>query len=126
MEVKVEIKLKNDGVFEANTSKVCFSIARDKEDLANPLEVFLSALGACLGIYALRYFKLHNIAFKSLKINLSAELSLEPPLRLTNIKARIFTDAHLEPNREVFLRFVSNCPIHNTILHTKEVEISLD
>jgi len=92
----------------------------------NPLEVMLSSLGACIGVYAKNYLTRHAIAFKSLSISVSADLSEDPPARLVNIKALVKTDANLEGKKDVFMKFIHNCPVHNTLLNTKEVAITLE
>ncbi len=91
----------------------------------NPLELFLSSLGSCLGVYAKLYLTRHDINFSELKIDVDAEFSTESPARLIDIKAKVFTDAELGGQEEVFERFVKNCPIHNTILHTDKVDIEI-
>ena len=91
----------------------------------NPLEVFLSALGSCIGVFAKKYLSRHDIGFKELKIEAKAEFTTNPPTRLTNIGVKVSTDADLGSNREVFLRFIKNCPVHNTILHTDQINIEL-
>jgi uncharacterized OsmC-like protein len=91
----------------------------------NPLELFLSSLGSCLGVYAKLYLTRHDINFNELKIDVNAEFSTESPARLIDIKAKVFTDAELGGQEEVFARFVKQCPIHNTILHTDKVDIEV-
>ena len=91
----------------------------------NPLELFLSSLGSCLGVYAKLYMTRHDINFNELKIDVDAEFSTESPARLIDIKAKVFTDAELGGQEEVFARFVKQCPIHNTILHTGKIDIEI-
>jgi uncharacterized OsmC-like protein len=68
---------------------------------------------------------MHAIEFKELEIKAMAEFSQSSPARLVNIKVELHTDADLKDKREVFLRFIHNCPIHNTIVHTKEININI-
>jgi uncharacterized OsmC-like protein len=68
---------------------------------------------------------MHSVGFREIRIQAQADLLQANPLRLVNIKAKVYTDANLEDKREVFLRFIKNCPIHNTIIHTKEIDIDL-
>ncbi|MBU2043655.1 MAG: OsmC family protein [Candidatus Omnitrophica bacterium] len=92
---------------------------------SNPLEALLSALGGCIGIYADKYLARHSIPYTKLKVLVTADFTTESPARLVNIAAKVDTDAQLADKREVFLRFIGNCPIHNTLVNTKEVKVSL-
>ncbi len=91
-----------------------------------PLELFLSSLSGCVGVYAKKYLSRHQIEFRKLIVKASADFTIESPARLVNLKLKVITDAELGDKKEVFLRFIENCPVHNTLLHTKEVEIALE
>ena len=132
MEVKAEVKFLEGDKFDINIpfSNLDLYIDKRKEDHSpsgpNALELFISALGGCIGVYAKSYLTRHHIEFNELGVKVNAELSKNTPLRLVNIKVSVSIDGDLGDNREVFMRFIKNCPIHNTILHTKEVSISLE
>ncbi|MCF7908055.1 MAG: OsmC family protein [Candidatus Omnitrophica bacterium] len=106
--------------------KLQFSKGKESQfGQANFLEVLLSALGGCIGVYANKYLERHAIAFTKLEIMVTGELTTESPARIVDIKVKVDTDAQLGDKKEVFLRFIHNCPVHNTLLNTKEVEIDL-
>jgi uncharacterized OsmC-like protein len=132
MEVKAEVKFLQGDKFDINIpfSNLDLYIDKRKEDHSpsgpNPLELFISALGGCIGVYAKSYLTRHQIEFSELKVNVDAELSKDSPIRLVNIKVKVSTDADLGQNREVFLRFIKNCPIHNTILYAETPSIDLE
>ena len=133
MNVKVEINSKQNGKFTVNclSSNKTFNVDVSKDSVSlegpNPLELFLSALGSCTGVYAEKYLIQHSIEFKNLKIEAAARFSNEPPSRLVDIKLKVSTDAKLDKDaKEIFLRFMKNCPIHNTIINTKEIDINLN
>jgi uncharacterized OsmC-like protein len=129
VEVKVNLKFLENDKFkvECLPSQTHFFIDKKKEDYQpqdpNPLELFLGALCGCVGVFTLNYLRRHYIEFKEIKIELNAKLSSNPPLRLVDIKVKVDTDARLE-DKDTFLRFIKNCPIHNTIIHTQEIGIS--
>ena len=131
MQTKVELQFLSNDKFEIKvyTNEVTLYADKKKEGEpaagANPLELFLSSLAACVGVYALRYLMTHTVAFKELKIAACADFSSDTPARLVNIKVNVHTDADLADKAQIFLRFIKNCPIHNTIIHTQEVEIEL-
>ena len=73
MEQKVEIKFLENDKFEvvAVSSGAKLYADSKKEDYnpsgPNPLELFLSSLGACIGVFAKKYLNRHNLEFKELK-----------------------------------------------------------
>jgi uncharacterized OsmC-like protein len=132
MGVNVEISSKQNGKFAVTclSSNKTFTVDASKDNASlegpNPLEVFLGALGSCTGVYAEKYLVQHSIEFKILKIAAIAEFSQESPARLVDIKLKVSTDAKLDENaKEIFLRFMKNCPIHNTVINTKEISVSI-
>lgn len=132
METRIEVKFIQEDKFQIKTSpsETTLLIDKPKEGYLpqgpNPLELFLSALGGCIGVYAKMYLLRHQIIFKELNIKVAAELSKESPIQLINLRVNVYTDAQLGEKRDIFLRFIKNCPVHNTILNTKEIDISLD
>ena len=131
MRQKVEVKFLGDDRFQINAIGSGTTICVDKISSdhspqgPNPLELFLSSLGACIGVFAKKYLDRHNIEFKELKIETEADFTTVSPMRLTNIEVRVSTDADLGQSREVFLRFIKNCPVHNTVLNTDRIDLKL-
>lgn len=130
MEIRVEIKAEEKDKFLVNFSSsgtsVYVDLGKEKACGPSPLELFLGSLASCVGVYAQRYLTQHSIEFKELKIEANAELSQDSPKRLVNIKIKTHTDAKIEnAEKEVFLRFMKNCPIHNTVIHTENIEIEV-
>jgi len=130
MNIKVEVKFNGNDGFSVRPGNSGTEFYVNKGDnvqasvSCNPLELFISSLGACIGVYSKRYLSNHSIEFNNITIKVSARLSDDSPKRLMDIKADISTDAIVD-REEVFLRFINGCPIHNTIVHTKDVNISL-
>lgn len=89
----------------------------------NPLEVFLSALGSCLAVYTKRYCQGAKIDISGLVIEVESELSQDKPLRFKDIKVKINLNQDIGDKKEPMLRFVRNCPIHNTIASQPNIEI---
>lgn len=88
----------------------------------NPLEIFLSSLGACVAVYAKRYCCSANIDTKGLSVEVESDLNQDAPLRLTPIKVKINLSQDLGPRKSALLNFVKNCPIHNTLKYNSEIE----
>ena len=129
--VKVEVKFLEKDKFEvsADTAGTKFYVDKKHQEYdpsgPNPLEVFLSSLGSCVGVFAKMYLVRHSIAFKELRMEVNAELAHDRPRRLINIKVKVHTDAALEGKREAFMKFIEACPIHSTIINTDKVDIDL-
>lgn len=92
----------------------------------NSLELFLSSLGACIGVFAKRGLERYRIPYNTIFIRASADLFNSPAPELKNIKVKVETDAELADKREVLLRFMKGCPLHNTILNTRHIGIELE
>jgi len=130
MEIKVSVKAEEKDKFIADfyssATKIYVDLNKDNAAGPNPLELFLSSLASCVCVYARKYLIQHSIGFTSLVVEASANLSAEPPTRLVGIRIKAHTDAKLDgPDREVFLRFMKSCPLHNTVIHTENIEIDL-
>ncbi|MDP8216245.1 MAG: OsmC family protein [Candidatus Kaelpia imicola] len=89
------------------------------------MELFLSSLASCLGVFAVKYFKGAKINFNRLNINVKPSLIQEGSTKLDNIVVSLDTDAELADRREALLRFMHRCPIDNTILNTDKIDIVL-
>lgn len=130
--IRVDVNFLGDDKFRVNTysSGVTFYVDKTKENYLptgpNPLELFLSSLASCVGVYSKKYLTRHNVKYNELKIEAEAKLSQAPPSRLVDIQIKVYTDAHLEDKKEVFLKFIKNCTIHNTIIHTEKININLE
>ncbi len=132
MGLEVELSYLEDKKFEAKSSKTGVRCIIDsyKEGYTpqglNSSELFLASIGGCIMYYAHSYLKNAGIKFSSLKIKVSGEWVKQPVLMLRDIKVGISTDAELRDRRQAFLRFVHNCPVHNTIVNTKEIKIEME
>ena len=128
MSLGVEVKLLEDKKFEVNALKSGAKAYMDTKregytpSAPSPSEFFLASLGGCVLYYAWKYLSNARIEFKELSARVSGEWTKEP-LMLKDIKVEIFTDAELGNRREALLRFVHNCPIHNTIINTQQIHI---
>lgn len=133
MALEVEVRYLEDLKFEIKSLKrgAKAYIDSHKEEGYTPQgpnssEYFLASIGGCVMYYSYTYLKNAGIEFKELKIKVSAEWTKEPVLMLKDIKVKIYTDAQLGDRKEAFLRFVHNCPVHNTIVNTQEIKIEME
>lgn len=124
--MKVTVKYLERAKFsaEAGKHKIIIDQPKDKggdDQGLNPLEFFLTSVGACVGVYAKRYAQDSKIDINNLVIEVEAELSSERPFKFSQIKIEI-KGLDLGAKKEAFLNFVKNCPIHNTITSQPKVE----
>ncbi|HDN85730.1 MAG: hypothetical protein DRP68_06060 [Candidatus Omnitrophota bacterium] len=133
MGLEVEINFLKDNKFEIIVPKSGIKAYIDSKSkigdyspcAPNSSELFLASIGGCILYYAKKYFQDIGISFTKLSVRVWGDWS-RVPLQLTDIKVSIFTDAYInEERKNSFLRFVSNCPVHNTIINTKEIKIFL-
>jgi len=90
-----------------------------------PAELFIASLGTCLGVYAVRFCKRHNLPTEELKISLDWAV-VKDPWRIGSIKAEIYYPHDIsETEKKGLLRMAEACFIHETILHKPEVAIEL-
>ena len=132
MALGVEIKYLEGKKFEVRSLKsgvkVCIDSPRQgyiPEGLSSS-ELFLASIGGCIMYYAHTYLTHTNIDFKKLEVMVSGEWQKIPILTIKDIKVKISTDAQLDQRKESFLRFVHNCPVHNTIINTRHIDIGLE
>ena len=127
----VSVDFLNDYNFKVNCDKsgkslFIDSVKEDKSGLGpSPVELFLSSLAGCIGVFAKAYLTRHSISFTKLNIKAKAAVSADSPRRLVNIEVLVDTDADIKDKKDVFLRFIEGCPIHNTVCNGGHINISL-
>jgi uncharacterized OsmC-like protein len=86
-----------------------------------PPEFLLVSLGTCAGFYAAQYLKARFLPADGLEIKVSAEKAKQPA-RLGKMRIEVMLP-ELAPEHEAgVLRAVHACLVHNTLLHTPEIE----
>jgi len=91
-----------------------------------PPELFIVALGACVGVYVVRFAERHDIPLEGLTVEADYETA-EDPRRIGSIKVKVkLPQPPPEKYREALLRSARQCMVHNTITHCPQVDISLE
>lgn len=123
---KVEVKNRGDSKFYAKSEHGEFVIDSDAKEAVAPLDVFLAALGSCMGGYIRRYAKNTNIPIDLFTITLEAELSKGTPTSFKDINVSIDLKGSVEDMKKHSLeQFVQNCPTHSTIKGNPNINISI-
>ena len=128
--MEVRVKYEDGTKFTAEARTHQFNIDQPKEKGGSdsgmkPLEVFLASLGSCIPVYAKKYCKDTNVDTSGLSVEVDAELGPDRPFMLKDIKIKIILNKDLGPRKESLLKFVKNCPIHNTIMGNPNIEITI-
>ena len=90
-----------------------------------PAELFIASLGNCIGVYAVRFCKRHNLPTEGLKVLLDWNV-VKDPVRIGSIKAEIHYPHDIpEAEKKGLLRMAEACFVHETILHKPEIVIEL-
>jgi uncharacterized OsmC-like protein len=90
-----------------------------------PPEFLLASLGTCAGYYAAEYLKTRGVAADGLAVRVEAEKSAKPA-RLSSFHIDVTTPRLDARHQEGVLRAVKTCLVHNTLLHTPEIAVSIN
>ncbi len=128
--MRIQIKYQDGVKFLAQARNHQFAIDRPKERGGsntgmNSLEVFLSSLGGCISFYVRKYCQDVNIDSKGLVVDVESELSQERPFRFKDIRVKISLEQDIGGRKWALLKFVKNCPIHNTLSGQVNIEIEV-
>lgn len=91
-----------------------------------PPQLFISALGACAGVYAADYCDSQGIDYRGMRITLDWDVH-ERPRRIGNVRVHIaMPNGSLTPAQiEGIRRSVGECLLHNTLAHRPGFEIDV-
>ena len=91
-----------------------------------PTELFVASLGACIGVFAERFMRRHDIDAAGLRVDCRFEMA-EHPARIGRIDVRVALPPGFPPERRDGLRaVVERCTVHNTIYRPPEVRIDVE
>jgi putative redox protein len=89
-----------------------------------PPELLLASLGTCSAYYALQYLKSRSLPTAALSVKVSAEKA-QQPARLGTFRIDVEIPALEDRHVEGIKRAIEKCLIHNTLMHTPQVELAL-
>jgi len=96
------------------------------EDLGpTPTELFVSGLAACVGFYAERYLRRHDLDPTGLVIECGYDLSEDGPARVSEIRIAVTAPGLPEARREPFARVIEHCTVHNSLMRPPTVTMDL-
>jgi len=93
---------------------------------ATPLQLFLSSLASCVGVYVASYAKNAGLNAKGMQIKINAD-KMQNPARLDNIKMIVsMPNAQVGERRNAIFAVAKKCLIHNTLSNHPKMEIDLE
>jgi uncharacterized OsmC-like protein len=91
-----------------------------------PTELFVVSLGTCIGFFAERYMRRHDIDVAGLRVVCGFEMA-EHPARVSRIDVRVALPAAFPAERmEGLQAVVDRCTVHNSIRQPPEVSVELE
>ena len=89
-----------------------------------PPELLLASLGTCAGYYAAQYLNTRGLPAGDLEVRVSAEKAVQPA-RLDSFQIEVTSPGLDERQEAGILRAVKTCLIHNTLLGTPGIRVSV-
>jgi putative redox protein len=91
-----------------------------------PTELFAASLASCVGFYAERFLRRHDLPVDGLTVECSFEMASDRPARVVSIDLRVGLPAGVPGDRISALRaVVEHCTVHNTLVQPPAVTIGL-
>lgn len=124
---KIDVTHSKDLTFKVKSGGYELLVDAKGQGGMGPLDVLLSSLGTCMGVYIRKYAEGAKLNLEGFNIAVSAELSKEQLMCFRKINVEIdFKNNQIDERRKAaLLAFIKNCPVHNTLKANPEVEIKL-
>lgn len=91
-----------------------------------PTELFVASLAACVGFYAERFMRRHDIRPEGLAVACDFAMSDERPARVSEIDIEMTLPVGFPPARlPALLRVVEHCTVHNSITRAPSIQIGV-
>ncbi|MCX5907033.1 MAG: OsmC family protein [Deltaproteobacteria bacterium] len=128
--MKMEVNLEQGFLFKAICNK--HEVITDQPEkeggtdkAMTPAELFVASLGTCIGVFAVRFCKRHNLPTEGMKVSLDWAV-VKDPVRIGSIRVELHYPHQItEDERKGLLRMADACFVHETILHTPEISVEL-
>ncbi len=92
-----------------------------------PTELFVGSLAACVGFYAERYLRRHDLPDEGLSVRASFRLAEGRPSRVGSISVRLILPAAIPDGRlEILRRVVDHCTVHESLRVVPDVSIAIE
>lgn len=96
-----------------------------KGEAPSPTNVFVGALGACIGLAIQLYCSTHDLPSDGISVSLTYQFE-EKPTRIGTITGDIeLPEGFPEERRAAVMRVVKACPVHNTLVHPPTLDLDI-
>ena len=90
-----------------------------------PVEMFISSIGCCMGVYAKMFCDRHKISMEGMKINLNWNMAKNPS-RVGELQAKIIFKKNIAPElQQGIIRMVKHCTVHNTLYNPPKIDVDI-
>jgi len=122
----VEVVNKNNSAFTVLSEGHEFTI-NAKGGAISPPATLLASLGSCIGVYIRKYAESAKLELNNFSIKVEAGFEKNPNFHFKEILVSIdLKGLKIEEGRKkALLKFVKNCPIHNTLKAAPAVNIEI-
>ncbi|MFA5105071.1 MAG: OsmC family protein [Candidatus Margulisiibacteriota bacterium] len=124
---KVQVKNKGKSEVYVKSPSGEFVIDTEAKSSVAPLDAFLASLGACISYYIRKFAASANIQIDLFTVDVEAELVSDKGYRFKDLRVSIdLNGANIDDARkQSLLQFVKNCPVHNTLRNSPEIDIKI-
>jgi len=122
----VDVSCKEDSVFDVTSGEAKMTIGFSEKNFG-PLPTLLASLGSCVGVYLRRYADDLKLPIKEFSVSVEADLTKDNSPGFRKIDVTIdLKGAQLDETKTAgLMRFVQNCPVHNTLHGSPEIDFEL-
>jgi uncharacterized OsmC-like protein len=122
----VEVVSEKSFEFRAVSGRYEFNIDIEGKAVSPPA-LLLASLASCVGVYIRKYAQGFKLDLRPFSVRASAEFAKTQPICFKDIDINIdLKDNHIdEKAKESLLRFIKNCPVHNTLKSVPTISIKL-
>jgi len=90
-----------------------------------PVEMFISSIGCCMGVYAKMFCDRHEIPMEGMNIVLEWN-TVKKPSRVGELQVKILFKKNIDPElQQGIVRMVKHCTVHNTINNPPVINVSI-
>lgn len=121
---RVDLTHKGGHVFEVKSKDSTVTIDTEGKGMTPP-DALLASLTSCIGVYIRKYAESTKIDINDFTISAEAELTAHAPICFQSITVTIDLKGLVleESRKQSLLRFIHNCPVHNTLIANPAVEM---
>ena len=125
---KIEITNTDGNKYLAKSEKSSLVIDTDGKDALTPVETLLASLGACMAYYINIFKKRNGLEANDFTVSISSELSKNRPFQLNDISVNLTISGVIldEEKKGTLIKYLTSCPVHNTLKSDPSIHISID